>query len=132
MTVDLARFDEWWTRTANTPADHDGPTRDGCRYPTAFDAFWSGTLGLCGCGIDEPKRVVALILWTLLAAKERDVGAFDLYPEDWNAPIVYFALHVLDSAGVVEHGSGVGGSWLTLDGVEIARAVVEERSEIPA
>ncbi len=74
--------------------------------------FTPAELGLCGCG--GPDEAYALV---------RDVLSLAPFYDDWKAVeqligerACYFVLYQLDRCDLIEHGGGIGGSWLTEKG----------------
>lgn len=98
-----------------------------CSYEDAESLIATGLLGWCGCGM--PSKALAFVRDALRAIEltgndcflepnenhwdERKSAESRLYPSDG---AYYFAMYVLDSKGLTEHGSGVGGCWLTQSG----------------
>lgn len=90
-------------------------------------------MDFCGCG--RPDEVSFMVRDILKAIdnkfnnfnKMSDKEVFDMFDKELkdilgfdSKNIVFeFILHVLNSADLLEHGSGVGGSWLTNYGEEI-------------
>lgn len=69
--------------------------------------------GLCGCGSDEGKWGV--VLWVLEHAGNWPKLASFYDEEKANptlGPWIEFAVQVVDSYGLLEHGSSWSGSWL--------------------
>lgn len=134
-------FDKWWEAEEARGFSEDREVEDsnGCWWRSRWELFWCGNdgLNLCGCGTDDPPRIVARILWALWESHKarKDVRTYDYIPDDpttarviygkdkWDDPIVEFALHVLGSRDIVEHGTSIGGAWLTEKGVAAAEAV---------
>jgi hypothetical protein len=53
----------------------------------------------------------------------KDNSTDDQYFSDIQDGIVQFVLYYLDEVGVIEHGSSIGGAWLTKYGKEILKAL---------
>lgn len=90
---------------------------------------WRKDFGFCACGDPEgTMRFIGQVLAEkreIYAAEGSDQSLWDglrkLLPyEDPKSLIVE---HLLDSKGFTEHGGGVGGSWLTGDGMELLEAI---------
>jgi hypothetical protein len=96
---------------------------DGCHYMNEHQAAHFGLLGLCGCGSPEDSFNFC-----------RDVlVCFDRRGEEWvsaedaisvlvsNRPEIaaHVLAHLLTNLNLIEHGSSVGGSWLTENGQRI-------------
>ena len=81
-------------------------------------------MGLCGCGTDAHWETV---LHLLERAENHDKnGSFYKFQlgndsEDVRDSWVEFGAKVLDSWGLVEHGTGIGWAWLTDDGKLLLR-----------
>ncbi len=67
-------------------------------------------MGLCGCGTTGRESYWAVLLNLLEEAEDHTEIGF--YQNRW----FEFGAKVLDSWGLLEHGSGIGGAWLTEDG----------------
>lgn len=89
----------------------------------------------CGCGRPEDVlEFVCKVLQLLEKRYERPPGP-DAYEAclnglkeiglDLYTPIGEFTLHTLDHLGFLEHGSGIGGSWLTSKGEQLAAAYLK-------
>ena len=80
-------------------------------------------LNLCGCGIPENTwEVIHHILSIRLLAREMDYSEIKkMYKDELHLDAdddlqhgsLQFILYILDDCGLVEHGSSVGGCWLT-------------------
>jgi hypothetical protein len=80
-------------------------------------------LGLCGCGNPEDAwDVIRRVLRIRSLCREREYDEIkQMYKDelrldidndvDWG--ILQFILYILDDKGLVEHGSSIGGCWLT-------------------
>jgi hypothetical protein len=69
-----------------------------------------GDIGMCGCG--NPEDAYELIRRVL------DLAPFHQHPESVRDLIghdgsYHLVLSLLTNAGLIEHGGGIGGSWLT-------------------
>ncbi len=128
MIPTMSEFDAWYAAQIQIdPMAEDGPTFDGCSHGSSIDALVVGVLGLCGCGSDEPKRMLAKLCLALLHADRTPhstvwyTHAPDL-DRSWPTEL---ALHVLDKARLTEHGGSVNGSWLSEYGRRILGQVFE-------
>ncbi|MGL5711817.1 MAG: hypothetical protein ACRCX2_02255 [Paraclostridium sp.] len=91
------------------------------------------TMDFCSCGRSDE---ISFMIRDVLRAIENkrlnwDTMKFEDYYEIFNKELIEtigfdsnhivfeFILHVLNSAGLLEHGSGVGGSWLTGYGEDV-------------
>lgn len=75
----------------------------------AYEVIFDG-LRLCGCG--NPEDVVDLALEMLRACPWYE-GAWEVFSERLTSVGFEFIAHQLSAADLVEHGSSVGGSWIT-------------------
>lgn len=83
-----------------------------------------GELGLCGCGSGHNYEIVLSLLDRSEKNSASAIG--DKVPCFYDpmegeilsasAAWVEFGANVLDAAGLLEHGSGIGHAWLTDDG----------------
>lgn len=70
----------------------------------------------CGCGGDDEKWGV--VLWVLDHVTryegDRQINGdlYDMHKAGTLTAFHLFALHVVDNLGLIEHGSGIMGSWL--------------------
>jgi hypothetical protein len=103
---------------------------DGCHYDNEHQAAHFGLLRLCGCG--SPEDAYNFCREALACFDRR--GCHDKPPKrDWiNAEdalkkliqdrpddAAHVLAHLLTHLGLLEHGSSVGGSWLTDNGARI-------------
>lgn len=110
---------------------------EGVHWESREDALFVGRLGMCGCGFSEEigADVSAWLQWRaacITAWAGYEFGSGKPHPETPASPLadrddVYVDLiaHLLDRAGLTEHGGSVGGSWLLPEGkawVEALRA----------
>ena len=75
--------------------------------------FWTEVLGGCGCGNSDElaDRAVALLGYFATPHDERDTK-----DNPYNNEVLEVLAHWMDSKELIEHGGGVGGSWLTARG----------------
>ncbi len=98
---------------------------DGCHYETEWEARHIGVLGMCGCG--WPETTYNFLREVIKQFDRRDKSKEWVNAESKvvemvkaNPEIAAHALiHFISDKEVIEHGSGVGGSWLTKSGEEI-------------
>jgi hypothetical protein len=103
---------------------------DGCSYPNEHQAAHFGLLQLCGCG--SPEDAYNFCRDVLMHFDRR--GCHDRPPiKEWidaeeavkqlivERPdqAAHVLSHLLTHLKLLEHGSSVGGSWLTKDGERI-------------
>lgn len=90
----------------------------GCHYETERDALWIEVIEGCGCGSPEEAFDLA---HDIVACFKRGPG--DVW-RDAEADVrrlveanpslaAHLILHLLDHTDLMEHGSSIGGSWLT-------------------
>ena len=81
-------------------------------------------LGLCGCGCpEETYEVIRKILniqssnakWETKQKQFSELCNADMDNANYSG-LIQFVLYVLDNKGFLEHGSSIGGSWLTEKG----------------
>lgn len=81
-------------------------------------------LGLCGCGSpEETYEVIRRILniqssnanWGTRQRQFSEICNADIDNENYNG-LIQFVLYILDDKGFLEHGSSIGGAWLTKKG----------------
>lgn len=83
----------------------------------------------CACG--DPESAYSTLRDLLRLMDSRSKGRWEL--ERWkqienyfNTPgLMYFVLYILDNMKLIEHGSSIGGSWLTERGQEVLDALNE-------
>jgi len=77
-------------------------------------------LDLCGCGTGTAHQIVLLMLQR---AHSMNAGGPSFYDEPRGSSInaVEFIAHVMSSAkwGLLEHGTGIGSSWVTDKGKKL-------------
>lgn len=84
------------------------------------DCIWK--LDLCGCG---SGRTWEIVLFLLEKAEDHDKNGSFYDDQENGFPWVEFGAHVLDSAGLLEHGTGIGWAWLTEEGRLLLRFLRE-------
>jgi hypothetical protein len=93
--------------------DQDGVSHDS---PAAY--LWD-ILGGCGCGsADELGEKAVKVL--RLFATDTDFNLRKFIYEDTANEIL---AHWMDSKGLIEHGTSIGGSWLTEEGKQVWNAL---------
>lgn len=71
----------------------------------------------CGCG--DPDSAMLFVRDMLKLLEERKGWSEEIKKELPTDGVYYFVLYMLDDKGLTEHGSSVGGSWLTDKGKEV-------------
>jgi hypothetical protein len=88
-----------------------------------------GAMQICGCGSsDSPWNVVKLLLDRALSLEVKNFfneKTFYDEAEDASGRWVEFGAKVLDSYGLLEHGTSIGCAWLTDDGRLLLRFIDE-------
>ena len=87
-------------------------------------------LGLCGCG--NPENAYDLIRRLLALAPfydhhEEIRELLDPVPE--HSAMHWIVVCVLDNAGLIEHGGGIGGAWLTKKGAHYLKLMQRHEYE---
>lgn len=90
------------TSDGGPPDSHPVLDATGTSWTSAAEALRIGVLGLCGCGFEGITRDLVALL--------DDVEAADLLDGDAYREVL---LHLLDDAGLLEHGGNVRYSWRT-------------------
>lgn len=94
------------------------------------EVFTFNILGLCGCGCPDASRRDIRNYLRIVNLKRKDFSTFDDYykiyiarmKEYFNVESVYdnsllqFMAYILDNKGFTEHGSSIGGAWITEKG----------------
>lgn len=94
---------------------------DECSYDNKVDFFWFHVLGGCGCGSSDELSEIAWDVF-LNFSKDHESRA-SLYDD----PAREIVGHWIDSLGLIEHGSGISGSWLTDEGKELLDAINSDK-----
>ena len=103
---------------------------DGCHYFNEHQAAHFGLLHLCGCGVPEDAYNFcreALECFDRRGCHDHPPTRDWINAEDALARLVqarphdtaHVLAHLLNHFNLLEHGGGVGGSWLTEDGQRI-------------
>lgn len=86
----------------------------GHHWENKYDWLFNELIGGCACGNSE-KIAEDVYKVFVSIAEERDDRYKTIYKSRYHELIA----HVFDSRGITEHGSSVGGSWLTEKGQKI-------------
>lgn len=91
---------------------------DGVSHPSLEAWLFTGLLGGCGCGSSENFGTLALAILKHFGTPhgERNLSVYD-------KPEYELMAHWFESNGWIEHGTSVGGAWLTDKGKEILDTV---------
>ena len=100
--------------------DHDFIGHDECNYDSVEDYIWVSVLGGCGCGYSEHygELAVKLIKYFGTEHMKRDYSFWK--ESEFETELM---AHWLDSKELLEHGTSVGGSWLSDDGKELLKII---------
>lgn len=102
--------------------DHDYLGHDGCNYDSPEDYVWIAVLGGCGCGYAAHYGELAVKLLgyfnTPHMERDRNFWKEDEFEKELMA-------HWLDNKELLEHGTGVGGSWLSKDGEQLLEVITK-------
>lgn len=92
--------------------------QDGCSWSSPNDWLWSGILGGCGCGSSEEfgELTFKVLEFFSIPIMERTRYIYD-------TPIEEVIAHWLTDKGIIEHGTSIGGSWLTEKGEEVYKSI---------
>lgn len=95
-------------------------------YEEHYEGGWAyrvvfNDLGMCGCGMYDDRLI--LLKETLNACPLHSRGEAAEY---LNTPLGEWFLCLLDKAKLIEHGSSIGGSWLTTKGTRLLASLNDE------
>jgi len=86
-------------------------------FEECYKFFKYEKIGLCGCG--DPDSVmdkIRVLLKIIRDNKEEQLqeafGVSNIYDNE----LLLFMIYILNDKDILEHGTGVGGSWLTEEG----------------
>lgn len=102
---------------------------DGCTHEDLECAIWNGIFGFCMCGDPDYQLEKIYQVLKILKQGESNKDAYDLLLET-NEYDIY--LYILDLHEFTEHGSIIGGSWLTDKGMAllyVLRHILEHDKE---
>lgn len=85
-----------------------------CHFDSSKDFLWIYVMEGCGCGSSDDYREDFWIMFIAIAEKKSDNFEF-IYKDRYNELIA----QMLDSRGLLEHGSSIGGSWLSYAGEKL-------------
>lgn len=107
-------------------------TLDELEFSSHLDALWSGVLEFCSCGPDEPKVLLARVCRAMFDAAEAErFTPWYVIAPDLEADIgALILIYALDSAGVVTHGSGIRGAFLTSKGRDLLDEIFTGKKDI--
>jgi hypothetical protein len=89
--------------------------------------FWEWA-NLCQCG--QPETIVRIIHGALIAHSEPGPH-FEGGPDArlMADPLTMFVLYAVDAWGLTDHGGGIGGAWLSDDGIRLRDALAKVNPE---
>lgn len=93
--------------------------QDGVSFDSPANWLFTGILGGCGCGSSDEIADKAV---AVLEFFSREIGSRDWSFIDGENEIL---AHWLDSKGLLEHGSSIGGSWLSKEGEQVLKSLKE-------
>lgn len=93
--------------------------------------IWSQLFNFCGCSSNSLTDLFFSIIKKLHLASKAETSWYYEYENKTEAEqdLQELCLHILDSKGLAEHGSSVGGSWLTKDGRKLVDFLFEESAK---
>lgn len=98
---------------------------DEVQYPNEIQKFYYAKLKWCGCGSPaEVMKFMHNVLQTIYDRRanwtaETTQKIFDLVPRDTQLGMSY--MYMLDGFGLLEHGTSIGGSWLSDEGERVLK-----------
>jgi len=92
-----------------------------CAFDSKEEFLWIYVLGGCGCGSYDKNIKVAWKVFELFATPH-DNRKFSIYDK----PEYEIVAHWLDSKNLIEHGTGIGGSWLTEEGEKLYNLLTKQ------
>ena len=91
--------------------------KDGVSHPSKKAFLQQEVFGFCGCGNpDEAMIFIHNVLQLINQEKGWGNEMQCLIPSEG---VYYFVLYTLDDKKLTEHGTSIGGSWLTPKGKEV-------------
>ena len=79
----------------------------------------------CGCGNPEAAAETLRVLLTLCPLYDHQAELKALLPNDG---VRLLLLYTIDHFDLIEHGTGIGGSWLTEKGKDLLAALEREKA----
>jgi len=98
--------------------DDTGNDQDGVSWDSPLSWLWCGIMGGCGCGSSDTLQELAFEVLELFSKphKDRDFSVYDKIEYEIIA-------HWLDNVGMIEHGSSIGGAWLSEEGEQVFESI---------
>ena len=94
-----------------------------CSYDSPADFLWFYVIQGCGCGSSGKFKADFWDMFGKIAKDKPDKYDF-IYKNEYNELIA----QMLDSAGLLKHGSSIAGSWLSDNGQKLYKALQEKPS----
>jgi hypothetical protein len=91
--------------------------KDNCHWDNPKQWLFSGILGGCFCGYSESLSEMAFEVLDYFSKFEKD---FDWFYKNKEFEVI---AHWFNSKELIEHGSGIGGSWLTDYGYQVYNTI---------
>lgn len=97
---------------------------------TDWKGYFTITCPICGCGSHKKWELLYECLkWSALESDER----FKKTGSPWDNGFYQSTAHelaanILDHAGLLEHGSGIGWAWITEDGKRLLALIETKRA----
>jgi hypothetical protein len=105
------------------------PDSKGISYPNDFGGCVYHYTGLCACGTDGPAELLVEVM--KFCALEPDQKRAHPFGNEgcYSSTERELAAKVLDKAGLVDHGTGIGWPWITEWGKEFLAALEKVETE---
>jgi len=93
----------------------------GVNYESPTEWLWIGIMGGCGCGDakDLADKALDVLRYFATPHSQRLLSIYD-------TPSKEVIAHWMSSLDMIEHGTGIGGGWLTPKGNEILEEIERE------
>lgn len=88
--------------------------QDGVSWSSIKAWFFTGVLGGCGCGSSDELGERAIVVLENFASDDWE-NRFSVYDNEADEVLA----HWMHSRDLIEHGSGISGSWLTEKGKNV-------------
>lgn len=98
-----------------------------------FENYYYNEVGMCGCG--NPEEIKNLLYKLLknhkagkddeITFKEREANKAEIIKNTDPDAVSDFIFHILDKAGIMEHGGYIGNGWFTEEGEEFIKLLEE-------
>lgn len=98
--------------------------QDGVSWSSIESWFFTGILGGCGCGSSDELGERAIKVFSNFASDDWDTR-FSVYDNEADEVLA----HWMHSKDLIEHGTSIGGSWLTEKGKNVFEVIKKYRDE---